>query len=381
MERKEMEKQTKKFTKKRIVIGIIAFLIVAGLLFAYLNKVFSMGDDDANRQTFKALYSEPENTIDAVYFGTSASNRYFINPLAYKETGMTCFTMATMGMPMFFIPELAEEINKSQDPDMYIIELRWTLKSREQVTDAHIRRVVDNMKLSGNKIDALNKALEFMDGSKGMLGDISDKKIDYMVPIIKYHGRLAQQDMVPGDFKITSSKNETKGYVLSKSTTKQVNQFYSRLTEGKEPLSEEAVAALEEVLDFCDESGKEILFVLSPYSVKTDQMPVFSSAIETVEERGYTVINFNTPEMYEELDIDWDKDFYNSKHVNYIGAEKYTRWLTGYIDENYDLEDHRGQKGYESWDEAYDVYKDYVKDGIKTIGHKDKIGGKVTIIK
>ncbi|MCI7145505.1 MAG: hypothetical protein MR991_03540 [Clostridiales bacterium] len=376
-----MEKQEIKFTKKRIVLGIVVFMLAAGLIFVYMNKVFSMGDDDANRQTFKAMYSEAEDTIDVVYFGTSASNRYFINPMAYEESGMTCFTMATMGMPMFFIPYLAEEIDKTQDPQMYIIEIRWLLKEREQVTDAHIRRVTDNMKMSFTKLAAVNKAFEFMDGSKGMLGDISDKKIDYMIPFIKYHGRLAQNDMAPGDFALTSTKNETKGYVLSESTTKQVNQFYSRLSDERGEMSEEAEVTLEEVLDFCDDCDKEVLFVLSPYSVKTNQMPVFNTAMDMIEDRGYTVINFNTPQMYEELEIDWDKDFYNSKHVNYLGAEKYTRWLTNYLEENYDLADHRDEKGYESWDEAYEVYRDYVKDGIKTIGHKDKIGGKVTIIK
>lgn len=376
-----MEKQEIKFTKKRIVLGIVVFMLAAGLIFVYMNKVFSMGDDDANRQTFKAMYSEAEDTIDVVYFGTSASNRYFINPMAYEESGMTCFTMATMGMPMFFIPYLAEEIDKTQDPQMYIIEIRWLLKEREQVTDAHIRRVTDNMKMSFTKLAAVNKAFEFMDGSKGLLGDISDKKIDYMIPFIKYHGRLAQNDMAPGDFALTSTKNETKGYVLSESTTKQVNQFYSRLSDERGEMSEEAEVTLEEVLDFCDDCDKEVLFVLSPYSVKTNQMPVFNTAMDMIEDRGYTVINFNTPQMYEELEIDWDKDFYNSKHVNYLGAEKYTRWLTNYLEENYDLADHRDEKGYESWDEAYEVYRDYVKDGIKTIGHKDKIGGKVTIIK
>lgn len=99
-----------------------------------------------------------------------------------------------------------------------------------------------------------------------------------------------------------------------------------------------------------------------------------------VEERGYPVINFNTEEMYQELDIDWDKDFYNSKHLNYIGAEKYTAWLTKYLKEHYDLEDHRGDAKYDSWEQAYENYKDYVSEGITVIGHKDKIGGKVTII-
>ena len=73
---------TTKKTALKIILGIVIFLLCAGLLFCYLNKVFSMGDSDGNRQTFKAFYAEPKDTIDVMYLGTSASNRYFVNPLA-----------------------------------------------------------------------------------------------------------------------------------------------------------------------------------------------------------------------------------------------------------------------------------------------------------
>lgn len=376
------KKENKNFTKTRIILGILVFLICAGVVFAYLSKVFSMGDTDANRQTFKAFYAEEKDTIDVAYLGTSASNRYFINPKAFHDEGISSFTLATMGMPLFFIPNLIDEIEKTQDPDLYIIELRWVEKEREQVSDAHIRRVTDNMKLSENRLDAINKAFTFMDGSKGLLGDITYEKIEYLLPIIKYHARLASENMTPGDFTTSSTKNETKGYVISPSTTKQVNQFVSRLSDEEKPLSAEAEQALNEVLDYCDNmpNDKEVLFVLSPYSVKTAQMPKFNTAISMVEERGYDVLNFNTPEMYEELDIDWDHDFYNSKHVNYVGAQKYTEWLTNYLKANYKLKDHRGEAKYDSWEEAYETYRDYVKDGIKTVGHKDKIGGEVIMV-
>lgn len=374
--------KTKTFTKTRIILGILVFLLCAGVVFAYLNKVFSMGDTDANRQTFKAFYAEEKDTIDVAYFGTSASNRYFINPKAFHDEGISSFTLATMGMPLFYVPNLIEEVEKTQDPSLYIIELRWVDKEVEQISDAHIRRVTDNLKLSENKHEAIQKSFKYMDGSTGMLGDITENEIEYLVPIIKYHGRLAQETMTPGDFKIPSSRNETKGYVMSYNTTKQVNQFMSRLSDKRKPLSDMAETALNEVLDYCDAlpKDKEVLFVLSPYSVKRAQMPKFNTALDMVADRGYDVINFNTPEMYDELEIDWDHDFYNSKHVNFIGAEKYTNWLTAYLKEHYKLKDHRGDARYDSWEKAYRVYKNYVKKGILTVGHKDKIGGEVTIV-
>ncbi len=361
---------------RRVLLCAIGFLLCAGLLFCYLNKVFSMGDADGNRQTFKAFYAEPAGTIDVMYLGTSASNRYFINPLAYKEEGMTCFTLATMGMPMFFVPDLIDEVAKTQDPQLYIIELRWLQKDRDMITDAHIRRVTDNLKLSGIKKHAIDLAFEQMDGSKGMLGDISDKKIDYYIPILKYHDRLQQGQMSPGDFKLTASKNRTKGYIMSKNTTTQVNQFPEELTDKRAPLSDLAETALTATLDKCDaltaQADKQIMFVLSPFCCHEKQKQIFNTAMDTVRERGYPVLDFNTPEMYEELGLDFDKDFYNSKHVNFIGAEKYTKYLTDYIAAHYELPDHRGQEGCESWEEAYETYEEYVSGGIDTIQVKEK---------
>ena len=222
-----------KKSKARMIICIVAFLVLAAMLFLYLNKVFSMGDSDHNRQTFKAFYSETDNTIDVAYLGTSAANRFFINPKAYHDSGISSFTMATMGMPLFFVPTLMDEIEKTQDPELYIIELRWTLKKRDMLTDAHIRRVTDNLKYSDNKLKAIDEAFAFMDGSTGGLDDITDNKIEYLIPIIKYHGRLAQGEMAKGDWKLTSKKNKTKGYVISTSTTTQVNQSHPDWQKGR----------------------------------------------------------------------------------------------------------------------------------------------------
>ncbi|MDO4544576.1 MAG: hypothetical protein Q4C25_00320 [Bacillota bacterium] len=354
----------RKSSKKKNAIRAGIFVVVAALLLFYLNSVFNIADSDSNKQIFNAFYAEEENTIDAIYFGTSASNRYFIGPEAYQETGATIFTLATMGMPLFFIPTLMDEVEKTQSPQLYIIELRWVLKTKDMITDAHIRRVTDSMKYSSNRSQAIEDALEFTEGAEGELSNI-EEPLDYYIPIIKYHSRLETGDLTPGDVFLANSKNETKGYVTSPKTLKQVSQKEGVYSEERSALSPEAEEALVELLDYCDGLDQEILFVLSPYSVKDGQMGKFNTAMDMVRQRGYEVVNFNTEAMVEELGLDWETDFYNSKHVNYLGAQKYTDYLTEYIAANYDLPDHRGEEGYESWEEAYQYYLDFVADGIQ----------------
>ena len=51
--------------------------------------------------------------------------------------------------------------------------------------------------------------------------------------------------------------------------------------------------------------------------------------------------------------MDFSKDFYNIRHVNLFGAEKYTAFLEKYIKENYDLPDHRTEEEYKTWHDEY----------------------------
>lgn len=345
-------------------IRAVIFVIVAALLFIYLNSVFTIAESDDSKQIFQTFYAEEKNTIDAVYLGTSATNRYSIGPKAYHDEGITVFNLATMGLPMVFVPNLIDEVEKTQDPQLYIIELRGVLKSKNDVTDAHIRRVTDSMKLSRNKYDAIEKALDYVEGAEGELSNIDEGWLDYYVPIVKYHSRLVQGDMKVADFLPSEDGGIVKGYVLSPNTLNIAAQKRPVYSDDRAELAPEMEQTLLEVLDKCDTLDKSVLFVLSPYSMKDGQAEKFNTACDLVMQRGYPVLNFNQKEITDAMGLDWQRDFYNSKHVNYVGAEKYTAYLTAYLTEHYDLPDRRGDKTYESWAEAYEIYLDFVSEGL-----------------
>ena len=56
--------------------------------------------------------------------------------------------------------------------------------------------------------------------------------------------------------------------------------------------------------------------------------------------------------------IDWTTDTADGgTHLNWLGAQKVTEALGNYLLTHYDLEDHRGQDGYESWDGDAQTYR------------------------
>ena len=363
-----MRKKIKSALERKTGLRVLVFLLIAALLFVYLNQVFSIGNTDASKEIIQSFYEEEDDTIDVMYMGTSATNRYYNPGQAYEEAGVAAYNMAVMGMPMFFVPTLIDEVEKTQDPDLYIIEIRNVLKSKNEVTDAHIRRVTDSMKFSSNRFKAVEIALDYTEGAKGELSNIDDEKLSYYVPIVKYHSRATSGELTAGDVFLAPGQTAVKGYVLSKLTVTQKAQEESVYSDDVGELAPEMAAAFEATLDACDQlkaQGKEVLFVLSPYVVKEGEMDKFNAAAEMIREHGFEYLNCNDEAVLEEMGINWETDFYNSKHVNYQGAEKYTAYLTEYIKENYEIPDRSGDETYSSWSDAYEEYLDYVKDGIK----------------
>lgn len=362
-----MKSKAGTFLKEKNGLRAFIFLVVALLLFLYLNQVFTIGDTDASRQIFEDFYEQEEDSIDVLYMGTSATNRYYNTTLAYHEEGVAAYNLAVMGMPMMFVPTLIDEVEKTQDPSLYIIELRNVLKSKNEVTDAHIRRVTDSMKVSSNKFEAIKTAMDYTEGATGELSNIDEGLLDYYVPIVKYHGRLISGDMSISDVTMVSGQISVQGYVLSKKTLVQKAQKDAVLSDERASLAPEMEEALNNTLDACDALDKDVIFVLSPYSVKDGDAAKLNTAKDMVEARGYTVIDFNEPEIFAATGIDRNTDYYNSKHVNYLGAEKYTEYLTKYIKEHYNLPDRRGDSKYALWEKGYEKYCDYVEDGIQEV--------------
>ena len=123
---------------------------------------------------------------------------------------------------------------------------------------------------------------------------------------------------------------------------------------------------LDDILEYGEDTGIEILFVSTPVSIGKKKQKELNSLIQYLEEKNATVLNFNTEEKYKELGLNFSEDFYNKYHMNSRGAMKFTKYLAGYLSEHYDFVDKRGQEEYQDWDEAYEKYVMFFEEGWKS---------------
>ena len=167
------------------------------------------------------------------------------------------------------------------------------------------------------------------------------------------------------DFQLKTPYNYTQGFVATRLALSQTPLKAPTFTQDIGELGDDSKAVLKDLVDYCDTLDADVLFVVAPCSMSYEMGSALNATAAYVEELGADVLNCNSAEICEEIGFDWSTDFYNTHHTNYLGAEKYTTYLTTYLKDHYDLPDRRGQGEYEVWQKGYEYYLDFVKDGIK----------------
>ncbi len=339
----------------------VAFLLIVVLLMIGLSDLFELPNNsnyDKRLYTYRGL---SEDTVDAVYIGTSGVDRYWISPKAYEEYGMTVYNYSVDAMPSWLFVNAIEAASEKQDPQLFIIDARaFGQTNTVEQMDIRARRVLDSMQyLSPNWFKAVSKTVETIrevDPEQSRLG------MSYLLPFVKYHSKWAEEDF---SYKknIGSREHGYGGFYISLSlSTESVTVPYDDVpavydTEVRTELDPIAEQSLYELLDYAEENDIQLLFVDTPQYMNTKEMGRANTIYDILDEAGADYISYNLPGVKEEwgMEFDPEKDFYNTAHVNYYGAEKFTDGFAAYLDENYDLPDRRNDENVqEEWGGLYD---------------------------
>ena len=352
-------------SKVFIALRAVVFILIAAALFVYLNNALILKGHAQAKGTFDSFYDLQRDTVDVLYVGTSATNRYFVSPLAFHESGLAVYTLGPNMCPAFFLDDIIREGLRTQSPQLLIVELRPFIKDPYSVRDASAYKTLDVMDLlSPNRIAMSQEAAKYCDADAGFT--------DYLFPVAKYHDRVIQGEITKDDLLLRYAPNTTQGYQLSTYTLTRNAQAPASFTSKAGHLSQSRSEELDQLLDYCDTLDVDILFVMSPFSTSDKISTRLNSLAAHVEERGYEVLNFNNEQSCADMGIDWKTDFFNDRHVNYLGAEKYTAHLMRILKDRYDLPDRRGDEAYGVWESGFDDYRKFTAGGIKYHGKKVK---------
>lgn len=323
---------------KKVRINIcksITFLFIVCFVF-YKVLIILNYKDMGGGGGWQRFYELPEKTIDVAFFGSSHAHCTIDHGILWKEYGIAGYTISAASQNIDSTYYFIKEALRVQKPKLLVVEVWGAILPGYGNNNESVYRNSLGMKWSPNLVDFVNHLSNDMGGSSRYRNHILTK-----FPIV--HSRyteLSKDDFV-----------DEIPYMMGYRGSFERAEFDKPIEIDEEkvlPLSEECEEYVYKIINLAKEYKTELLFIASPYVLSDEDQMLLNRVSEIAKEEHIPMINYN--HLYEKIDIDYKKDFRDAAHVNNYGAHKVTSHLGEYIKENYDIQDRRGQNGYEKWD-------------------------------
>ena len=285
------------------------------------------------------LYATEDNMMDVVFTGSSHTYCSISPALLWGENGISAFNMTTSGQDKNSTCHYLMELLKTQSPEVVFVEM-YGLAFDEHIVEGNVHRNMMGMPLSANSI--------------GLIDDyVTDEtmNLNYKIrwPIVHTrYKELEKYDFVTYDF-TEYGRGTDFAYYATPVSYPMAAQAYTEVG-----LTETNRAWLDELYALSQEHDFELVFFVAPAGVTVVQQGQINAASLYAKELGIDFIDFNQFSIA--MGLDYMNDFLDDQHLNGYGAEKLTRYFADYIKGHYDLEDHRGEEGYEQWEKSYERF-------------------------
>lgn len=291
---------------------------------------------------------QQEENLDLIYVGASPVHFSYQPLVAWKERGYTSYDFSTPGQPADLLRYSIETAHASHPDALFLCDLRTLAMIDDALNETYLHNWADSFPiLSPIRLRAITAYLSNRNWT-------TPDPLSFYIDIIQYHtnySALTRSPEWPLPRRLTY-RNPTKGFYNVVPTSFPFDR--PTPTDARGELSELQAKVLDDLLNYCDDAGVRILFTVNPYVIPESEWALFNTCGDIIRSRGYEFINFN--ERCDEIGLDYEFDFRDKNHVNFNGTEKYTAYLMDYIDDRFDLPDHRGDAAYASWDADYAAY-------------------------
>lgn len=342
--------------KVRHIFSIIIFFGIFSVLLAFTTYLLRPEDDGA-KEAVAGFYAEKKNTLDTVFLGGSSCYRFISSPLIWKDNGITSYVFGTAAQPFETTPALITEAKKSQNPSLYVLEIRSLISHDMDIKNKkvnplavthYMRLVTDNLRYSVNRMKLVSDV-------------VTDKdKLDWYFDIIRYH--TDWKNLHRSSFKLMFYNEESpiEG-ARTISVLQPLKEWDPTSYSGQKiALEKGSEKTLRTVLDFCKKQKLNVLFVSTPFLENQLSISEENYAADIIKSYGFKYLNCNY--YYKDIGIDYSTDFYNDRHVNTLGAIKVTNFLSKYIADNFTFSAKHTDSTVAEWNKAYKVWSALAQD-------------------
>ena len=335
---------------------ILLYFIFVFISLTYLSKVYCI-------KNAESVSIKNAKNIDTYFVGSSGFVKDISPMIIYDNSGITSYVVGASWAQIPLNYYMIKENTKSNMPKLIVLDMESFFDEKIEEND-HLHYAVDKLPLNFNKIEFINYDLWDL--------NLFDK-LSFLFPVIRFHDKwntIKLDDYIRplADFKNNSvkngscTKNNCYGNILLSGILSDAKVNYmqnnNRVIKEYNNGSKEYTLKIKE---FCDKNNIKLLLLMPPHQLWSNTKYEELSKWAYEENLDYVDLNI----MIDELDIDLNLDFYDSGHLNINGVIKVSKYLSEYLKNNYNFEDHRGDSEYDSWDKDLNKYKVIESDYFK----------------
>lgn len=297
------------------VIIIIVLMIPAGYI---LDPKYAQDGIDAIR----AFYSVEKNSLDVIVYGSSRSWKGCDTRVMYEDYGLNAYNYSANWLCINTVSLFLQDSLKTQKPQIVCIEtglVNYIEKDVELDGQVYYTKYMHPSKAKRNFL-------------KQCFGDNKERYLSYMFPLIMFHDNwsvIGKENFSKSNYKYYIG---TRGFCPSTDVRDFTFADYNGFTE--EPIREDCMQTLNEMVNVCRENDIQILFFTIPCALEYRHSDAMS---EFAAENGCTYLNLY--EHIDEMGLDEKTDIMDEEHLNENGAGKVGAYLSQYIINHYELTD------------------------------------------
>lgn len=292
------------------------------------------------------FYKMKDDSIDALFIGSSHVYMNVNTNTLWRDYGIASYDLCGTAQPLWNSYFYLKEALKTQHPEVVVVDVYTVIRQVEYAPEFADRiRNFWGMKYSADKKEAVSASID------------EELAEDYLLKFPVFHERY--QDLSKEDFeKGGPVKKDWMGYmpiIYSTEIERPDNSYLADVEQGT--LTEKNAEYLRKLIELSFEENVDLVLMVAPYTTCEFDESQFKAVQYIADDYGVPFYNFNYD--IDQIGFDYATDYFDTTHLCYKGAEKFTTYLANTVLSEFNLTDHRGEKAYENYDRCLAEYERY----------------------
>ena len=303
------------------IIKAAAFIALTAMIIVLITPVFQKKNiNGAWNYTVKvnAFKNLEKDSLDVIFFGSSHAYCSFV-PSEFDKYGLDSYVLATQQQTSAMSYYYMVEALKTQSPSVIVYET-YMIGEKEYIPeDSVIYDAADQMPMSLNKLRLIHASVK-----DKKFGD----RLPFYLTILKFHNRYSSLTNDDFYYDPDAAVDEYRGYVYLEDAKPLED---TKLTDAGEAGTICAVDKmyLDKMAKLCEENNIKFVLAYSPYPIPQEKVASLNAVAEYADDRCIPFFDGNR--LYDSFGLDSEKDFYDSNHLNYSGAVKFSDSFAEFI--------------------------------------------------